>query len=139
MIASIPSWHLIQLFQIFFDFTILSHLQPLRLTLQPHPSCSSPQLLLVSILINLLCRRPWQVCHHVLLLSLRLLALCALSPVHDVIVPSYFAFTFDPLTQKVFLPSMWHLWRPLCIYDHLLHPLLSFLPLLTASSSVFWA
>lgn len=74
VITSLPSRILIQLLYVFFNLNNLSLLVPLRLTLRPHPSCSTLQHLPPFLLIDPLCRHLCLVCHNVLSLSLGLLA-----------------------------------------------------------------
>lgn len=81
------------------------------------------------LLTNLLYRRSWLVCHPVLPLFLQSIVLWVPSLLHDVGVPSYFAFQFNTLIQFVFFSVRWLLRRPRCIWCHLPQLLSNFLAL----------
>lgn len=117
----------ILLFYIYFDLNNQSLLKHLCLTLRPHSSSLCLQYHIVFLLIKLPCRRLRQVFHHILLLFLRLLVSRAPSLLHNVVVPSYFAFPLDTLIQVVLLLALCRSRRPLRSWWHYLQPLTNFL------------
>lgn len=85
-------------------------LTPLQAGILPHPSLSLPSLV------------PW-----------------AASVLHDVVVPSSFAFLFPPLIMMVFCPVLWHFQRPPWSWLYLFQAPASFFMSRISLLSSFWS
>lgn len=118
---------------------VLSILQYRQLTLQPHLFHSFLQIFSVSFQIIYLCSHLWQICHHVLLSSLRLPVLCALSAHQSLIALFCFKFLYTHHTLLVFHPAMRHLWSLLFLWYRFPQPLSSSLSLLVIRPLTSWS